>query len=117
MPTAAPTRCTHPGCPDYAVRRGKCDTHYIPWRSPSANSQQLTSAERARFRKEVLRREPNCRYCGAPATDADHIIPVSEGGALTDTANGQGLCADCHEQKTKEEQARGRERARQARTQ
>lgn len=66
------------------------------------------------WRRGVMRRDPMCRACGvAPSTDADHVIPVGDGGAPYDVANGQGLCHDCHDIKTRRENAeRNRERAR-----
>lgn len=100
MPYAPPSRCTITGCNQYAVKDGRCPDHRRTWENPSANSRALTGAQRNRFRREVLRREPNCRACGQPATEADHIIPISQGGAPTDTANGQALCTECHAAKT-----------------
>lgn len=69
----------------------------------------------AKLRTRILKRDPVCRCtgcthhdgrCTKPSTVADHIIPVAEGG--TDTlANGQGLCASCHDAKTRAEIKRG----------
>ncbi len=59
-------------------------------------------------RRAILRRDPTCP-CGAPATEADHVVPVAEGGSH-DQANGQGLCSSCHAAKTRDEAARGRQR-------
>lgn len=114
MAYAAPSRCTTHGCAQMAAYRGKCDAHYVPWRKRSQNSAALTPSQRAAFRRAVLEREPECRRCGAPATEADHITPVSEGGALTDLANGQALCASCHAEKSEAERRRGIARAQQA---
>ena len=52
-----------------------------------------------------LNREPLCRSCGklglvVAATDADHIIPLSQGGAKYDLDNTQSLCHSCHSRKT-----------------
>lgn len=115
MPYAAPTRCTTTGCTQYAVTRGKCHDHRPVWETPSANSRALTGAQRAKFKRQVLRREPNCRQCGQPATEADHIIPIAEGGATTDISNGQALCEPCHEAKTAADKQRGIERRKQHR--
>ena len=57
-----------------------------------------------RLRRMVLAREPLCRECQAmgrtvPATQVDHIVPLSEGGPNS-MANLQGLCATHHSQKT-----------------
>ncbi|WP_394354449.1 HNH endonuclease [Hymenobacter polaris] len=43
-----------------------------------------------------------CRYCGSITDDwqADHILPVFEGGAACDISNFQTLCLDCHNEKT-----------------
>lgn len=44
------------------------------------------------LRKAVLERDSyQCQHCGAPATDADHIIPKSKGG--TDSMD--NLLASC----------------------
>ena len=47
-----------------------------------------------------MAREPLCEECGKPATDVDHIVPRSRGGAPFDPANLQSLCASCHSAKT-----------------
>ena len=55
--------------------------------------------EHWRWRAAVLRRDRNCRGCGAPGSKhdhADHIVPKSKGGAPYDVANGQRLCPTCH---------------------
>lgn len=113
MPTAPPARCTDPDCGALAVNRGRCAEHQRKaWANRSRNTDALTGAERARFRAAVLARDPVCRVCGvAPATEADHIIPVAQGGALLDFTTGQGLCAADHLAKTIAE----REAARRAR--
>ncbi len=106
MPYAPPTRCLVNGCAAFAVARGRCDEHYKPWAQPSRRNTELTSKERHTFRARVLARDTICRACGtAPATQADHITPVALGGARTDLTNGQGLCAPCHDAKTRAEAA------------
>jgi 5-methylcytosine-specific restriction protein A len=66
---------------------------------------------RLRGRKLQQRREgwfryhPLCVHCDAkgrvtPATELDHIKPLHEGGEDNDPDNWQGLCADCHRDKT-----------------
>ena len=57
-----------------------------------------------KLRRMVLAREPLCRVCRArgidtPATQVDHVVPLSAGGPNT-MANLQGLCATHHSQKT-----------------
>ena len=84
----------------------------MAWRSgPSRTS----SVEHRRWREAVLRRDRFvCRLrlpgCTGRATEADHVVPVAEGGACYDPANGQGACASCHAVKTAAEAARGRSR-------
>jgi 5-methylcytosine-specific restriction endonuclease McrA len=39
-----------------------------------------------------------------PSTEADHVIPISQGGARFDAGNGQGLCKACHSAKTLQQQ-------------
>lgn len=61
-----------------------------------------------RVRKYHLAASPLCVMCFArgwtvPATDVDHITPLSRGGT-NDPANLQSLCHSCHSSKT------GRER-------
>jgi len=38
-------------------------------------------------------------YCDAPAVDVDHILPLWSGGSNAND-NLEGLCSDCHKQKT-----------------
>lgn len=47
----------------------------------------------------------HCAYpdCTDRATDADHIMPISQGGARFDVANGQALCHQHHSMKTRAE--------------
>lgn len=106
MPHAAPTRCPVPGCHQLTTERGRCATHQRKaWENPSANTRALTPRQRQQFHDAVLEREPTCRVCGAPATEADHITPIALGGAHTDPANGQGLCETHHNDKTTRDRA------------
>jgi 5-methylcytosine-specific restriction endonuclease McrA len=81
-----------------------------------ANGQSRTStAEHRRWAATVKRNAgQRCQIrlpgCEGYADVADHIIPVAEGGAEFDPANGQGACKFCHDIKTTEEAARGRAR-------
>lgn len=47
--------------------------------------------------------------CLGVATEADHIVPVTEGGEYV-LSNGQAVCTPCHKIKTQEEAQRGRAR-------
>ena len=45
-----------------------------------------------------------CQVCGlAGRLEADHIIPLEDGGDPWDLANGQSLCHTCHSEKTARE--------------
>lgn len=57
-----------------------------------------------KLRKFVLMEEPLCRKCTErgivkETEEVDHIVPLANGGTNC-RANLQGLCADCHEEKT-----------------
>jgi 5-methylcytosine-specific restriction protein A len=56
-----------------------------------------------------LKREPLCLLCMArgkliPATEVDHIVRITDGGAPTLPVNLQSLCRPCHEGKSYAEQ-------------
>lgn len=59
-----------------------------------------TADWRLKISPRQLAREPFCRQCGQPAKHADHITPISRGGARRDADNLQSLCHPCHNQKT-----------------
>lgn len=65
---------------------------------------------RAVLRNSGGRCEVRRAGCTGVAVHADHVVPVAEGGAEHDPANGQGACQPCHEAKTREETSRGRQR-------
>lgn len=62
--------------------------------------ERTTGRKWMRMRHVVLVEEPVCKICGRKASrQVDHIIPLSKGG--TDTRdNLQGVCDDCHDEKT-----------------
>lgn len=71
-------------------------------------------------RRRILNRQPVCAVagCGARSTIADHIIGLADGRArgLPESMlhswqqNGQGMCGPHHDEKTKQEISRGRQR-------
>jgi 5-methylcytosine-specific restriction endonuclease McrA len=73
-------------------RRGYCDPKHRAWRQAV-----------------LLRDAYVCRHCSRilyrkGEAHADHVIPVSQRPDLRyDTANGQTLCASCHQKKTNSE--------------
>lgn len=72
-----------------AAARGYCDKAHRTWRQAV-----LTKCNW------------QCVDCGAVATDlhADHVVPIAQGGARYDVANGQARCVRCHGRKTRQEQ-------------
>lgn len=72
--------------------------------------------ERARFystaawlklRALKLSENPLCECgCKQPATEVDHIIPISQGGEPLDWDNLQSLTAACHSRKTAQDQGK-----------
>ena len=82
------------------------------WQSNSRGPRSRGFPEAVRL--AILARDRNqCQLayagCTGWATDADHIIPVFEGGD-DEMANGQAACPACHKIKTQAEAARARRR-------
>lgn len=117
MPVSAPKPCNHPGC-GVLVRdgTGRCPKHPRPqWAKAATAPKRVTGRKLQRLRAELFASDPLCAACRRQgrvtlATQRDHITPLAEGGTDTDD-NVQGLCADCHEAKSKTEAARGVQRA------
>ena len=114
-PRKPPRPCSWPGCSALVSRRAPyCEPHLAEHRRRQ-DANRGTTAERGygaahrRWRRLVLLRDPICvdpfgvhRERGeiVPATVADHVVPIAQGGARFDLENGQGLCASCHGRKT-----------------
>lgn len=117
MPVAAPRPCTYPGC-GALVRdgSGRCTRHPKPsWAKKPTASKRTRGRALQRLRAELFERQPLCADCRRNgrvtlATERDHIVPLEEGGEDVES-NVQGLCADCHDAKSKAERARGVQRA------
>lgn len=64
------------------------------------------------MKKKHLQEEPYCRYCGAKATEVDHIVAHrGDVNLFFDEDNLQSLCSECHSKKTMNEIAeRNKER-------
>jgi len=56
---------------------------------------QGSTSKQARQRKAFLGEHRTCVYCGAPATQVDHVVPISRGGA-DDISNFAASCAPCN---------------------
>lgn len=50
------------------------------------------------LRAKVLKANPACAYCGRPATEVDHIVPVAAGGTNT-PRNLAPSCRACNRRK------------------
>jgi len=104
MPSKPLRPCQHAGCPLPAVRFGRCAQHAREYRqridaARPGSAQRGYDGEWRRIRKAYLEEHPYCVRCGAPATDVDHIRPLSRGGTHDET-NLQALCHGCHSRKT-----------------
>ena len=102
-------RCSTP------TRGTYCDAHKPApgWVShPSPSRVQLTRAGRHAFRAAIIRPGVRCVDCGQPATVADHVIPIAEGGSNDPITNGQPMCEPCHNIKTQAEAQRAQARRR-----
>jgi len=109
VPTRPKQPCRQPNCPELADN-GFC-TEHAPEADRRANWRESSTkrgydAVWRRLRLFILRRDKYlCQHClrqgvVTVATDVDHIIPLSRGGARLDPANLQGLCETCHNRKT-----------------
>ena len=73
---------------------------------------RITGRTLQRLRNKLLRANPLCMMCLIygrirPATDLDHIIGLAQGGTNAED-NLQGLCHDCHADKTARENGKQR---------
>lgn len=88
--------CSEPGCPELTIDR-YCDSHVKDNRSPS--SRATGRRDHRKLKAKVLERDNFiCQYCGGPADQADHKIPVSKGGKST-MENEVAACAPCNNRK------------------
>jgi 5-methylcytosine-specific restriction protein A len=103
-------------CGGFAVPGGsRCEKHgglksgWAKYKAAHPERSKSYQSEHWRIlRDRVKREEPNCRRCGAPSTDVDHIVPLADGGAFSDRANLQALCHPCHKIKTGEDNRKRR---------
>ncbi|MFJ3507811.1 HNH endonuclease [Streptomyces luteogriseus] len=106
MPVAPPSRCADPECQELTTE-GRCEAHRRKaWANRSKSWGSGSTRKWREARKRQLAEEPNCRRCGAKATQVDHVVPLSEGGSKWDPANWQSLCGDCHDVKSAEDRRR-----------
>jgi len=103
--------CNVPGCPEIAVKGGRCAAHAAERERATDRSRPPAykrgyDYDHRKRRARVLRECPYCVQCGAPATVVDHIVPLARGGT-DDMGNLQPLCARCHNRKTNREDGGG----------
>lgn len=79
-----------------------------PTQRPITNAQQRAWSLAVRARDKTC--QLNYTGCTIIATEADHIRNITEGGDPLDLSNGQGVCTNCHKQKTQSEATRGKNR-------
>ena len=113
MPMNVKRPCAARGCSEL-VDSGRCETHKrARWREyeavrPPRDKSFYHSAGWLKVRAVVLAAEPLCRDCKAadrvvPATEVDHVLPISAGGEPLDFSNLAPLCLSCHSSKTMRE--------------
>lgn len=110
--------CLEVGCPVPAdpKGRGRCKPHYLQRerermarrRADSKQGRRIQVYHSKRWlvlRKRVLFEQPICAEegCMRLATQVDHIVPLSQGGAEYARDNCQGLCAFHHALKSARE--------------
>ena len=114
MPWAPKPPCRVVGCPHLQP----CATHPPPrsrWDGRGTSAERGYGPEHRAWRLAVLMRDAFCVdpdrvHVGErrPSVSADHVVPIADGGARYDVANGQGLCMRCHATKTGREGQRRR---------
>lgn len=77
----------------------------VQGRRRHANSEFYQSQAWRRVRHGYLAEHPLCAECArhgrvTAARVVDHIVPINEGGERFDHNNLQGLCDNCHNQKS-----------------
>lgn len=96
---------------------GRCEAHKrVDWKKKPDAPKRITGRRLQAEREALLRANPLCVWCQLKglvrlATQRDHIIPLSEGGEDV-PSNTQGLCDDCHDEKSLAERVRAQLRSR-----
>ncbi len=113
MAKAAPSACTHPGCPELVVNGSQCAKHkkerVRDYRSSNVRAQLEAFYGGGVWRalsKAYRKRNPLCEQCAAQglttlADVTDHIIEIRDDWERRyDPSNLQALCHTCHNRKT-----------------
>jgi 5-methylcytosine-specific restriction endonuclease McrA len=64
--------------------------------TPRRGNDLYRSTQWRTLRKQLLTTNPDCAYCGQPATTLDHLIPISKGGPPLDPTNLIPACNPCN---------------------
>jgi hypothetical protein len=119
MSRRAAQTCGHPGCPNEAVTRGRCEDHKRKaWKNGSPSSRKLNSPEgrmpHRRAREAALRRSggrceailPAGKRCWhTKGLQLHHPQPISQHGPVVQ-ADALMLCPACHKQADRDAGAR-----------
>lgn len=103
----AGTICNLHGCPDDATSDGRCEQHQR--KRPKRTTVTVSGWEEQRRAKRVIARDgTRCHVCGLLGADeADHVIPLEQGGA-DDESNMAAIHGEpCHARKTEAERLAG----------
>jgi 5-methylcytosine-specific restriction protein A len=99
--------CSRPGCANLVTGRGSLCVEHERARQRSQFHRRKQAGRITDYgpewpvvRNEYILNHPFCVVCGGPATQVDHITPVSKGGSILDWGNLQSLCHRHHSQKT-----------------
>ena len=109
----APAVCSTHGCPADATRDGKCATHRRKWDNTRRRERLTVNGweEQRRAKRIIQRDNTRCHACGLLGTDqADHLIPLCDGGTDDETNMAAIHATPCHETKTASERARATRR-------
>ena len=100
--------CLSPRCPERAVYRGRCAGHARERETETHSDRAVYKTKRWRvLRRQRLYLDSLCP-CGAIASEVDHILPISVGGAPYDLSNTRSLCKSCHSKATRQFMRTGR---------
>ena len=109
------TPCLESDCDNYAVYRGRCEEHYIPWQG-STRKDRLPKDWRTRRNAVLTRDKGVCYVCGGRGSDAvDHVVPGDDHSMSNLKAIHQDVEPYCHRTKSAMEGAAASKLARERR--
>lgn len=78
------------------------------WLKDQTHVKIYNSARWRNLRKSYIQRHPVCEMedCTRPSYYVDHIKSISDGGAIWDEGNFQGLCVSCNASKTAKQKSK-----------